>query len=147
MKKIAIASDHVGFLLKNPIKEHLLNVGHHINDFGPHNANSVDYPDFAKMVCESIINNENEMGILFCGTGVGMSIVANKIPKIRAVVCSEPYSATMSRAHNNANVLALGQRVVGVELAKIIVDEWIETNFESGRHQKRVDMFENNSND
>jgi len=142
MKKIAIASDHVGFYLKEPIKDYLIDLGYDINDFGPFNTESVDYPIYAKKACESIINNKCEFSILFCGTGVGMSMAANKFKSIRAVVCSDVYSAKMSRAHNNSNVLTLGSRVLGIELSKLIIESWINTDYEGGRHQNRLEMID-----
>jgi ribose 5-phosphate isomerase B len=142
MKKIALASDHVGFYLKEPIKDYLIDLGYDVNDIGPFSTESVDYPIYAKKACESIINNKCEFSILFCGTGVGMSMAANKFKSIRAVVCSDVYSAKMSRAHNNSNVLTLGSRVIGIELSKLIVESWINTDYEGGRHQNRVEMID-----
>ena len=142
MKKIALASDHVGFYLKEPIKDYLIDLGYDVNDIGPFSTESVDYPIYAKKACESIINNKCEFSILFCGTGVGMSMAANKFKSIRAVVCSDVYSAKMSRAHNNSNVLTLGSRVIGIELSKLIVESWINTDYEGGRHQNSVEMID-----
>ena len=142
MTQIAIGCDHVGFELKTHIIEHLQSKGYGIKDFGTHNTERTDYPLYAKAVADAVTNGECEKGILVCGTGVGISIAANKVKGVRAVVCSEPYSALLSRAHNDTNVLALGSRVVGRDLALMIVDSWLDGEFEGGRHQRRVDMLE-----
>ncbi len=142
-KKIALGCDHIGFLLKEPIKEYLLQVGIEIVDTGTYSTESVDYPIFAEKACKLIKDGECNAAILFCGTGVGMSIAANKVKGIRAVVCSEPYSAKMAVEHNNANVLALGARVVGIELAKLIIETWLNSEFKGGRHLRRVKMMDN----
>ena len=142
MKKIAIGSDHGGYILKGKIITYLEGLGFEVNDFGTNSFDSVDYPIIAKKVCDSIVINENELGILICGTGLGMSIAANKIKGIRAIACSETCSARFSRAHNDANVLCFGERIVGEELAKDICKIWLETDFEKGRHKTRVDMLE-----
>ena len=142
MTQIAIGCDHVGFELKTHIIEHLQSKGYSIKDFGTHNTERTDYPLYAKAVAEAVTGGECEKGILICGTGVGISIAANKVKGVRAVVCSEPYSALLSRAHNDTNVLALGSRVVGRDLALMIVDSWLGGEFEGGRHQQRVDMLE-----
>ncbi|MFC6464999.1 ribose 5-phosphate isomerase B [Marinilactibacillus sp. GCM10026970] len=144
--KIAIGSDHVGFELKPTIVEYLTELGHTVEDFGAHSGDRVDYPDYSKKVAEAVLSDEFERGILICGTGVGISIAANKFKGIRAVVCSEPYSAKLSKEHNNTNILAFGSRVVGRELAKLIVKEWLDAEYEGGRHSKRVEKigeFEN----
>ncbi|WP_303974776.1 ribose 5-phosphate isomerase B [Streptococcus merionis] len=139
--KIAIGSDHVGFELKPIIVEYLKELGHEVEDFGPFSTERTDYPVYGQQVAQSVISEQNDLGILICGTGVGISIAANKIKGIRAVVCSEPYSAKLSREHNNTNVLAFGSRVVGAELAKMIVKEWLDASFEGGRHEKRIKML------
>lgn len=136
--KIALGSDHGGYNLKEEIKKHLEKSGFDYIDFGTDSTESVDYPDFAVKVAEAVISGECERGILCCGTGIGVSISANKIPGIRCAVVTDTYSAEMSRAHNDANVLALGERVVGVGLALKIVDVWLNTQFEGGRHERRV---------
>jgi len=141
-KAIALGCDHVGLLLKEPIKKYLNESGYEVLDIGTNTQTSVDYPVFAVEVCNLIKSGKCETAIIFCGTGVGMSIVANKMKGVRAVVCSEPYSAKMAKEHNNANVLCLGSRVIGVELAKTIVDTWLVAKFEGGRHSRRVDMFD-----
>src|SRR6188474_1563805 len=140
-KRIAIGSDHVGYPLKEEIKKYLQELGYAYQDFGAHSAERTDYPLFAKAVTSAISSQQADLGILICGTGVGMSITANKVKGIRAVVCSEPYSAMLSRQHNNTNVLALGSRVIGPELARMIVKSWLEAEFEGGRHASRVEMI------
>jgi ribose 5-phosphate isomerase B len=141
MKKIAFGCDHVGFLLKAEIVAHLEEKGIEVLDKGTWSGERTDYPLYASAVAQAVVNGEAEGGILICGTGVGISITANKFPGIRAVVCSEPYSALLSRQHNNTNVLAFGSRVVGLDLAKMIVDAWLNGQFEGGRHQARVEAI------
>lgn len=141
MKKIAFGCDHVGFLLKEEIVAHLLEKGIEVVDKGTWSGERTDYPQYASAVAGAVVSGEVEGGILICGTGVGISITANKFPGIRAVVCSEPYSAQLSRQHNNTNILAFGSRVVGLELAKRIVDSWLAGQFEGGRHQARVEAI------
>jgi ribose 5-phosphate isomerase B len=138
---IAIGSDHAALEFKNEIKAYLISKGHEIHDFGAFGPERVDYCDFGFSVGEAVARGECEKGLLFCGTGVGISISANKVQGIRAVVCSEPYSAKLSREHNDTNILALGSRVVGIELAKMIVDIWLDTQFEAGRHACRVEKI------
>lgn len=140
-KHIAIGSDHVGYPLKEEIKSYLAELGYTCQDFGTSTTQRTDYPLFAKEVTSAVTSNQADLGILICGTGVGMAITANKVRGIRAVVCSEPYSAMLSRQHNNTNVLALGGRVVGVELARMIVKAWLEAEFEGGRHAARLDII------
>jgi ribose 5-phosphate isomerase B len=140
-KRIAIGSDHVGYPLKEEIKKYLDELGRAYQDFGTHMVERTDYPLFAKDVTAAISLGQADLGILICGTGVGMSITANKVKGIRAVVCSEPYSAMLSRQHNNTNVLALGSRVVGPELARMIVKSWLEAEFEGGRHASRLEII------
>lgn len=139
--RIAIGSDHVGFELKPMISDYLEELGHEVKDFGSYSTERTDYPIYGKRVAEEVSSGSFDLGILICGTGVGISITANKVTGIRAVVCSEPYSAKLSREHNNTNILAFGSRVVGSELAKMIVKEWLEASFEGGRHQNRVKMI------
>lgn len=139
--KIAIGCDHVGFILKPLIISHLKNRGVEIADKGTHSENRTDYPIYAEAVARAVASGEADLGILICGSGIGISIAANKVHGIRAVVCSEPYSAKLSRQHNNTNVLAFGSRVIGAELAKMIVDEWLNAEFEGERHQTRVNMI------
>ncbi|ATM85445.1 bifunctional allose-6-phosphate isomerase/ribose-5-phosphate isomerase RpiB [Yersinia enterocolitica] len=141
MKSIALGCDHVGFILKADIVAHLQTRGIKVIDKGWWSTERTDYPRYANEVAEAVTAGEADGGVLICGTGVGISITANKHPGIRAVVCSEPYSAQLSRQHNNTNVLAFGSRVVGLELAKMIVDAWLDAEFEGGRHQTRVDAI------
>ena len=138
---IAIASDHGGFNLKDAIKKHLEEKGIEYKDFGTHEPVSVDYPDYGEKVAEAVVNGECEKGIIICGTGLGISISANKVPGIRAALCTDTYMAKMSREHNNANILALGERVVGIGLALEIVDMYLQTDFLGGRHGTRVDKI------
>lgn len=138
---IAIGCDHGGFELKNRIEKHLKESGIEFKDFGTFDENSCDYPDIAKKVCESIVKGESDKGILVCGTGIGMSMAANKIKGIRAAHLTDVYSAKMTKMHNNANVICLGGRVTGEELAYMIVDTWLETEFAGGRHQTRIDKI------
>jgi len=139
--KIAIGNDHTALELKLQIKKHLEEKGHEVLDIGTHSADRCDYPIYGEKTAVAVINGEAELGIVVCGTGVGISLAANRVSGIRAVVCSEPYSAMLSRQHNDTNVLAFGARVIGVELAKMIVDEWLAAEFEGGRHKARIDMI------
>jgi len=140
--KIGFGCDHVAFELKNELMEHLNKKGIECIDYGTfEGAKRVNYPEFGVKVAEAVVEGECDLGILICGTGVGISLSANKVPGIRAVVCSEPYSAKLSKEHNNTNILAMGARVVGSELAKLIVDSWLDAEFEGGRHQTRIDMI------
>lgn len=139
--KIAIGSDHVGIELKPIIIDYLKELGHEVEDFGAYSSERTDYPIYGKKVAEEVVCGNFDCGILICGTGVGISIAANKVRGIRAVVCSEPYSAKLSKEHNNTNILAFGSRVVGPELAKMIVKEWLDAKFEGGRHENRVKMI------
>lgn len=138
---IAIGSDHIGFDYKEVIKEYISELKLEVKDFGYFTKERCDYPIIAVQVSRAIINNECEKGILICGTGVGMCIAANKMDGIRAVVCSEPYTAKLSRSHNDTNVLTLGARVVGLELAKMIIDIWLCEPFIGERHSKRLDII------
>ena len=139
--KIAIAADHGGFELKDSMVEYIKSLGNEVVDLGTNSADSVDYPDYAKKVCEEIQKGNSDLGILICGTGIGMSLAANKFEGIRAVCVSDVYSAKMSRNHNNANVLCIGARVIGDEVAKLIIKTFLENEFEAGRHQRRVDKI------
>ncbi len=138
---IAVGSDHAGYHLKEKIKKHLLENKYQVLDFGTHSEDSTDYPNFAKEVSLCVQKGEAQMGILICGTGIGMSIVANKFKGIRAALCLNEYMARMSRKHNDANVLCLGDRIIGEDLAIAIVDAWLNTKFEGGRHERRVHMI------
>lgn len=141
MKMIAFGCDHVGFILKHEIVAHLVERGVEVIDKGTWSSERTDYPHYASQVALAVAGGEADGGILICGTGVGISIAANKFAGIRAVVCSEPYSAQLSRQHNDTNVLAFGSRVVGLELAKMIVDAWLGAQYEGGRHQQRVEAI------
>ena len=140
--KIAFGCDHAAVELKESLIKLVESMGHSTKDFGTHNNERVNYPDYAKVVSSAVVSGEYDLAILVCGSGIGMSIVANKTKGIRAVVCSEPYSAKLSREHNNTNVLCIGARVVGPDLAEMIVKAWLETSFEGGRHAERVALFE-----
>lgn len=139
---VFIGSDHAGLALKSSLVAHMAQAGHDVNDLGPTEAVSVDYPHFAMVVCQKVQTTPGAMGILVCGTGIGMSMAANRIPGIRAALCLNEYLARMTRLHNDANVLCLGERVVGEGLALSIVDVFLATPFEGGRHQRRVDLIE-----
>lgn len=141
--RIAIGSDHGGYEYKEQIVSHLKEIGYECVDVGTYSTDSCDYPVIARAVTTKITTGEADRGILICGTGIGMSIVANKVKGIRAALCGDTFSARASRAHNNSNVLCLGERVIGINLAMDIVDIWLESKFEGGRHQRRVDMMEN----
>ncbi len=137
-----MGSDHVGLAMKKELKAYLESKGHTVTDLGAHSDERTDYPVYGKAVAKAVIGGEADCGILVCGTGVGISIAANKTWGIRAVVCSEPYSAMLSKQHNNTNILAMGARVIGIELAKMIVDAWLNAEFEGGRHLDRVNMLD-----
>lgn len=140
--KVGLGSDHGGYNLKEEIKKHLEAKGIECVDFGPNNAlESVDYPIFGEVVANAVIKKDVDYGILCCGTGIGISLAANKVPGIRCAVVSDVFSAKMSKAHNDANMLSLGERVLGRGLALEIVEAWINTEFEGDRHSKRVDMI------
>ena len=139
--KIGIGNDHSAFELKQVIAAHLKAQGHEVVDYGSYSAERCNYPEFGEKVARAIVRGEVERGVLICGTGVGISLAANKVKGIRAAVCSEPYTAQLSRRHNNTNVLCFGARVIGIEMAKMIVKEWLEAKFEGGRHQRRIDMI------
>lgn len=140
--KIAIGSDHGGFELKEKIVDYLKLHDFEFKDFGTFSNESCDYPVFAKEVALEVAKGNFNKGILICGTGIGVSIVANKVKGIRAALCFDTFCAKMSRAHNNANILCLGQRVIAQDLALEIVDVWLNSEFEGGRHEKRVEMIE-----
>ena len=139
--RIALGSDHAGYELKEKVKAYLTHVGIEVFDCGTDSSESVDYPDFARKVGVEIISRKSEQGILFCGTGIGMSIAANKIPGIRAAMAPSPEAARLSRLHNDANVLCLAGRFMDPSSAEEIVKVWLATNFEGGRHQRRVDKI------
>ncbi len=138
----AIGSDHAGYEMRGIIKEYLESKGETVKDFGTFDSTKSNYPEIAETVANSVASGEAERAVLICGTGLGMSIAANKVNGVRAACVSDPFSARMSKIHNNANVLCFGARVVGIELAKMIVDEWYNAEFEEGgRHSVRVDMI------
>ncbi len=145
--KVAIGCDHGGFDLKEIVKSVLQDLGHEIDDKGCDTSESIDYPNFAQAVSSLVKKGLCDRGILVCGTGIGMSMAANRIPGIRAALCNEIFSARMSREHNDANILCIGARVIGPGLAAEIVRTWMTTDFAGGRHQHRIDMFNENSCD
>lgn len=140
--KIVLASDHAGYRLKSELVEYVKELGHEVLDVGTYSEDSCDYPDFARAAATKIKDGQADLGILVCGTGLGMSIAANKIRGIRAVTCSDTFSAHSAREHNDANVLCLGGRVVGSGLARDIVKVFLESSFQGGRHKRRVDKIE-----
>ncbi|MGM0501238.1 MAG: ribose 5-phosphate isomerase B [Bacillota bacterium] len=140
--KLAIGSDHGGYDLKEEIKELLDEKGIQYEDFGTDSPESVDYPDYATPLAEAVAEGKYDKGILICGTGIGMSIAANKVPGIRAALCHDVFSARATREHNDSNILTMGARIIGSELAKAIVDAWLSTDFDGGRHQRRIDKIE-----
>lgn len=147
--RISIGTDHAGFRVKEAIKSFLMQKGYKVIDNGTYSEDSVDYPDFAKKVAQDILNNEADYGILLCGTGIGMSIAANKFKGIKAALCLLPKMASLSRMHNDANVLVLPGRLIGIDLALWIVEAFLESEFEGGRHEERVkkiEEFENHEN-
>ena len=139
--KIAVASDHGGYLLKETVKKHLEDRGIEVLDLGTHSEESVDYPVDGRLCGETVANGEADLGVVCCGTGIGISIAANKVKGIRCGLCTSVEMAHLTKQHNNANILALGGRTTAPELALAIVDEWLDTEFEGGRHQRRVDML------
>lgn len=139
--KIAIGNDHVAVEMKNHITKYLKEKGHEVINFGTDSSDRCDYPVYGKRVADAVASGKCERGILICGTGIGISLAANKVKGIRAAVCSEAYSARLTRQHNDANIIAFGARVVGDATAKMIVDEFINTEYEGGRHQRRIDMI------
>lgn len=139
--KIAIGNDHTAVSLKNHISDYLKNKGYEVLNVGTDSTQRTGYPIYGKKVAEKVASGECDFGVLICGTGIGISLAANKVRGIRAAVCSEPYSARLTRQHNNANIIAFGARVVGDAMAEMIVDEFLSTEYEGGRHQKRIDMI------
>lgn len=139
--KIVLGSDHGGYLLKENLKDYLRELGHTPVDLGTDSTESVDYPDFGLRVAQRVAGGEFPLGILICGTGIGMSIIANKVPGIRAALCTDTFMARCSREHNHANILVLGERVIGLGLARDIVQVWLETEPGTGRHRRRVDKI------
>lgn len=141
MSKIAIGCDEAGFHLKETIKQHLLDLGEEVEDFGVYDLSPVLYPDIAVKVAQSVASGNQERGILICGTGIGMAIAANKVPGIRASVCHDPYSTERSRKSNNAQIMALGARVIGAELAKMLVSLWLKSEFQGGGSTAKVERI------
>lgn len=139
--RIAIACDHSALELKEEVKNLLVGRGIECEDFGTYTTDSCHYPIFGARAAQAVADGRCDLGIVICGTGIGMSMAANKIKGIRCALCSDTYSAKMTRIHNNSNVLALGARVIGIELAKEIVTAWLDAEFEGGRHQVRIDMI------
>lgn len=140
--KIAIGSDHAGFYLKEDLKKYLEEKNIEVKDMGPFDDSRVDYPDYGHAVGHEVIDNKMDFGIVICGSGIGISISANKVKGIRAALCSEPYSARLARRHNDANVLAMGARLIGHDMAIEIVDAFLDEEFEGGRHINRVNKIE-----
>jgi len=141
-KILLIGSDHAAYQMKETIKKFLESQGYTVQDVGPLSAESVDYPDFGIKVAAAISSGKHKKGILMCGTGLGMSMVANRFPGVRAALCNDIFSAALSRQHNDANILVLGGRMIGDVLAQEIVKVWLSTDFEGGRHQNRIDKFD-----
>lgn len=141
MKKLILGSDHAGYEMKEQVKTYLISCGFDVEDVGTFSADSCNYPEIAHKLCAKIQSGEQKMGILICGTGVGMSMAANKHRGIRAACCSDVFSARLTRQHNNANVLCFGARVIGIGTALDLVDAFVNTGFEGGKHQVRVDMI------
>lgn len=139
--KIAIASDHAGYRLKEDLKSLLFELGHEVLDFGTHSEDPVDYPDFMVLAAEAVSRGTCERGIVLGGSGTGEAIVANKIPGIRCALCHDVTTARLSRSHNDANLLAMGQRIIGTDVARDLVRAWLDTPFEGGRHQRRINKI------
>lgn len=139
--KIVLGADHGGFELKEVLKKHLADKGYDLCDVGTYDTNSVDYPDIAKSACEKVTSGECDWGILVCGTGIGISMAANKVKGIRCALVTNEYSAEMTKRHNNANMIAFGGRVTGPDLAKSILDAYMAASFEGGRHENRVNKI------
>ena len=141
--RIAIASDHAALALKSALVEYLLSAGHDVSDLGPHDESSVDYPDYGYKLAAAVADGTAERGIALCGSGIGISIAVNRNPAARAALVSEPLSARLAREHNDANVIAMGARLIGIEMAKACLDAFLTTEFSGDRHQRRVDKLSN----
>lgn len=141
-KKLVIGSDHAGFEMKEKLVAFLKSLGLDVDDAGTGSSESCDYPEYGERVARAVSSGAADAGVLVCGSGIGMSMAANKVAGVRALVCDEPLSARMSRLHNDANVLCLGGRMIGFEMAKEILNVWLSTEFEGGRHQRRVDQID-----
>lgn len=140
-KRIAIGNDHAAVEMKNEIMAYLEEKGHELINFGTDTNESCDYPVYGKKVAEAVASGEADCGVLICGTGIGISLAANKVKGIRCAVCSEAVSARLTKEHNNANIIAFGARIIGIETAKSIVDAWLDAEFMGGKHQRRIDML------
>lgn len=140
--RIVVGADHAGFPLKEKVREYLKSQGYDVEDAGPASAESVDYPDFAEKVATRVAAQQADFGVLMCGTGLGVAIAANKVPGIRAATCNDTLCAHFARAHNDANVLAMGGRLIDEATAQKVLDTWLSTPFEGGRHQRRVEKIE-----
>jgi ribose 5-phosphate isomerase B len=143
--RIAIASDHAAFDLKAELREYLISLGHEVADLGPETADRVDYPDFGYRLASVVADGTAEYGVALCGSGIGISIAVNREPKCRCALVSEPLSATLAREHNDANVIAIGARLTGIDMAKACLDAFLSTDFGGGRHAARVDKLSNPS--
>lgn len=141
--KIGIASDHAGYELKEEILKIMKEEGYDMVDYGTKSPDRVNYPDFGRKLGEGVASKEVDCGIAICGTGIGISIAANKVHGVRAAVCSEPVSAKLAKEHNDANIIAFGARIVGIEMAKAIVEAWLNAKFQGGRHADRVSLLDN----
>lgn len=141
--RIAIASDHAALALKSALVEYLLSAGHDVSDLGPHDESSVDYPDYGYKLAAAVADGTAERGIALCGSGIGISMAVNRNPAARAALVSEPLSARLAREHNDANVIAMGARLIGIEMAKACLDAFLTTEFGGERHQRRVDKLSN----
>ncbi len=141
--RIAIASDHAALTLKSALVEYLLSAGHDVSDLGPHDESSVDYPDYGYKLAAAVADGTAERGIALCGSGIGISMAVNRNPAARAALVSEPLSARLAREHNDANVIAMGARLIGIEMAKACLDAFLTTDFGGDRHQRRVDKLSN----
>ena len=139
--KIAIAADHGGYKLKEEIKPYIESLGHTVTDFGTYSEDSVDYPDYGIPCAQAVAGGQADRGVVICGTGIGISISANKVPGIRCALCTDPLMARLTREHNDANMLAMGGRIIGIELAKDIVRVFLSTEFSGGRHKTRIDKI------
>ncbi|MCL2571176.1 MAG: ribose 5-phosphate isomerase B [Defluviitaleaceae bacterium] len=139
--KIVMGSDHTGFHMKKELAAFITNLGHEVEDVGTYNEEKAEYPTYGQAAAKKVADNKADRAILICGTGFGISLAANSVRGVRCVNCTEPYTALLSRLHNNANALAIGARVIGIELAKMIVETWLNAEFEGGRHATRVDMI------
>ena len=139
--RIAIASDHAALALKAALADHVREAGHDVQDLGPHNESSVDYPDYGYKLAAALASGDADRGIALCGSGIGISIAVNRNPAARAALVSEPLSARLAREHNDANVIAMGARLIGIEMAKACVDAFLSTEFGGDRHQRRVDKL------